>query len=55
MKNEMVNSLPEISKSSNYAAKKVDHQMGHRSAVKELEEWLREKLKNPPINEEESV
>jgi hypothetical protein len=41
MKNEIIMHLPEISKSSNYAPKKIEHQLNHRSAVRELEEWLR--------------
>jgi len=55
MKNEIIKNLPEISKSSNYAPKKLDHQLNHRSVVRELEEWLKQKLKNPPQNYEESV
>jgi len=34
MKNEIINHLPEISKSSNYAPRKIEHQLSHRSAVR---------------------
>jgi len=37
VKNEVITHLPQISKSSNYAPRKLDHQTSHRSAVKELE------------------
>ena len=33
---EIINYLPEISRSSNYAPKKIEHQLNHRSAVREL-------------------
>lgn len=34
---EIISSLPEISKSSNYAPRKIEHQLNQRSAVRELE------------------
>ena len=47
-KNDIISHLPEISKSSNFNPKKLEHQLNHRSAVRGLEDWLREHLRRPP-------
>lgn len=54
IKDEIVTKLPSI-KSSNYNANKIDAFVSHRTVIKELQEWLRVKLQNPPLTVEDSI
>ena len=54
MKEDIIGKFPTI-KSSNYNSNKLDTHFNHRTVIKELQEWLREKLKNPPLNYEDSI
>ena len=47
----MVSHLPEItSKSSNYNPKKLENVYNQRASILELQNWLKQKLRNPPQN-----
>lgn len=54
IKSDIVTKLPSI-KSSNYSPSRVDSFMSHRTVIKELQDWLRVKLQNPPTTHEDSI
>lgn len=54
IKDEIVTKLPTI-KSSHYSPNKLEATFSRRTVLKDLQDWLEVKLKNPPLTHEDSI
>jgi hypothetical protein len=54
IKSDIVTKFPNI-KSSQYNCNKLENTFSRRTILKDLQDWLQEKLKNPPLTQEDSI